>query len=42
MGTIQPMGGIEVLFDLTPDIDYKYSLQGSTHVNKDNNFRNLF
>ena len=34
-GTIQPMGGIEVLFDLTPDIDYKYSLQGSTHVNKD-------
>ncbi len=34
-GTIQPMGGIEVLFDLTSDIDYKYSLQGSTHVNKD-------
>tara|TARA_B100000963_G_scaffold85452_1_gene73051 strand:- start:408 stop:2744 length:2337 start_codon:yes stop_codon:yes gene_type:complete len=34
-GTIQPIGGIEVLFDLTPDIDYKYSLQGSTHVNKD-------
>ena len=23
-GTLQPMGGIEMLFDLTSDVDYKY------------------
>ena len=34
-GTFQPMGGIEVLYDLTPDIDYKYKYAGSTAVNKD-------
>ena len=33
-GTIQPMGAIEILYDLTSDIDYKYVLQGKTHVNK--------
>ncbi len=33
-GTIQPMGGIEILYDLTNDVDYKYVLQGKTHVNK--------
>ena len=34
-GTVQPMGGIELLTDFTPDIDYKYVYQGGTHVNKD-------
>ena len=34
-GTIQPMGGIEILYDLTSDVDYKYVLQGKTHVNKE-------
>ncbi len=34
-GTIQPMGGIEILYDLTNDIDYKYMVQGKTHVNKE-------
>ena len=34
-GTIQPMGGIEILYDLTNDIDYKYVYQGGTHVNKE-------
>ena len=34
-GTFQPMGGIEILYDLTPDIDYKYKYVGSTEVNKD-------
>ena len=34
-GTIQPMGGIEILYDLTNDVDYKYVLQGKTHVNKE-------
>ena len=34
-GTIQPMGGIEILYDLTSDVDYKYVLQGETHVNKE-------
>ena len=34
-GTIQPMGGIEILYDLTPDINYKYTYLGSTAVNKD-------
>ncbi len=29
------MGGIEILYDLTPDIDYKYKYVGSTEVNKD-------
>ena len=29
------MGGIEILYDLTNDIDYKYVLQGNTHVNKE-------
>ncbi len=34
-GSLQMMGGIEVLYDLTPSIDYKYTLQGETPVNKD-------
>ena len=34
-GTIQPMGGIEILYDLTPDINYKYTYLGSTAVNKE-------
>ena len=34
-GTLQPMGGIEILYDLTNDVDYKYVLQGKTHVNKE-------
>ena len=34
-GTFQPMGGIEILYDLSPDIDYKYTYAGSTEVNKD-------
>ena len=25
-GTLQPMGGIEILYDLTNDVDYKYVL----------------
>ncbi len=34
-GTFQPFGGIEVIYDLTPNIDYKYTYAGSTEVNKD-------
>ena len=34
-GTLQPLGGLELLYDLTPDIDYKYRNQGETHVNKE-------
>ena len=34
-GTLQPMGGLEILYDLTDDINYKYMNQGGTHVNKD-------
>ncbi len=34
-GTLQPMGGIEMLFDLTSDVDYKYVYQGDTPVNKE-------
>ncbi len=34
-GTVQPMGGIEILYDLTNDVDYKYVYQGGTHVNKE-------
>ena len=34
-GTVQPMGGIEILYDLTNDVDYKYMIQGKTHVNKE-------
>ena len=34
-GTFQPMGGIEILYDLSPDINYKYTYEGSTPVNKD-------
>ena len=33
--TFQPMGGIEILYDLSPDINYKYTYEGSTPVNKD-------
>ena len=33
--TFQPMGGIEILYDLTPDIDYKYTYSDSTEVNKE-------
>ena len=29
------MGGIEILYDLTSDVDYKYVYQGDTPVNKD-------
>ena len=29
------MGGIEILYDLTPNINYKYNYQGETPVNKD-------
>ena len=34
-GTFQPMGGIEILYDLSSDIDYKYKYVGATEVNKD-------
>ena len=34
-GTFQPMGGIEILYDLSSDIDYKYKYAGATEVNKD-------
>mgnify|MGYP001194760479 CR=1 FL=1 len=34
-GSLQLMGGIEVLYDLTPSIDYEYIYQGETPVNKD-------
>ena len=33
--TIQPMGGIEIIYDLADDNTYKYSNVGSTAVNKD-------
>ena len=33
--TFQPMGGIEVIHDFTDDIDYNYSLLGSSDVNTD-------
>ena len=33
--TIQPMGGIEIIYDLTDDITYKYQNVGSTSVNKE-------
>ncbi len=32
MGTIQPMGGLELLYDLSEDIDYKYIYHGETNV----------
>ena len=32
MGTIQPMGGLEILYDLSEDIDYKYIYHGATNV----------
>ena len=28
------MGGVEILYDLTPNISYKYNYQGATPVNK--------
>ena len=34
-GTFQTMGGIEILYDLSSDIDYKYKYVGATEVNKD-------
>ena len=34
-GTFQPMGGVEILYDLTPNINYKYNYQGETPVNND-------
>ena len=34
-GTFQPMGRVEILYDLTPNINYKYNYQGETPVNKD-------
>ncbi len=34
-GTLQPMGGLEIIYDLTDDVNYKYMKQGGTHVNKD-------
>ena len=33
--TIQPMGGIEIIYDLTDDITYKYQNVGSSSVNKE-------
>ena len=33
-GTFQPIGGVEILYDLTPNISYKYNYQGATPVNK--------
>ena len=33
-GSIQPMGGLEILYDLSSDNEYKYSYLGSTHINK--------
>ena len=33
--TTQPMGGIEIIYDLADDNSYKYSNVGSTSVNKD-------
>jgi len=32
-GSFQPMGGVEILYDLTPNINYKYNYQGATPVN---------
>ena len=29
------MGGLEIIYDLTDDVNYKYMQQGGTHVNKD-------
>jgi len=34
-GTLQPMGGIEIIYDLTDDITYKYQNVGATAVNKE-------
>ena len=34
-GTFQPMGSIEYVYDLTPDVNYKYTQQGETIVSKD-------
>ena len=34
-GTFQPMGGIEILYDLSPNNNYKFTYEGSTAVNKD-------
>ena len=34
-GTFQPMGRVEILYDLTPNINYKYNYQGETPVNRD-------
>ena len=33
--TFQPMGGIEIIYDLSDDITYKYQNVGSTSVNKE-------
>ena len=33
--TFQPMGGIEMYYDISRDIDYNYSLLGSSQVNTD-------
>ena len=35
MGTVQPTGGLEILYDLSEDIDYKYIYHGETNVVKD-------
>ena len=32
MGTIQPMGGLELLYDLSENIDYKYIHHGQTNI----------
>ena len=34
-GTLQPMGGIGIIYDLTDDITYKYQNVGATAVNKE-------
>ncbi len=33
--TFQPMGGMEIYYDISRDIDYNYSLLGSSQVNTD-------
>jgi len=34
-GSLQPMGGLELLYDITPDNSYKYIYHGETHVTED-------
>ena len=34
-GSLQTMGGLELLYDLSPDNSYKYIYEGQTHVSED-------